>query len=394
MSGYTKHMYEMDIHQIKVEFSKYIKTLLSILPKDYDINTIISLLIEYYPYEWQILNEKYEYYCKKDKKLKSVGQKIRYSMREPIKIIQNLKITTKIMSESYRNSYKLQYDEYIQLKNIEIFQNKRLPKIKHIKDKIDKAKLKTQQVEPFYLDALIGLYDKKKTSQKDRVYIMLELKKYYCPKVISFFKKKANSEYNIQLREMAFYHLQEFKHYVILRKQKYMRIPSKNKRRRKYLKEVYAKQKYNIKKIPEELEYRIKNSKEQKLKEYDFFISHSSLDHKAIQILIKELNKNSKNIYCDWINDTDYLKRNLVGDATKAIIEKRLEQSKNLLFVRSENSEQSNWVKYELNYFNSLNKRIYVIDKANILNGNFSYYLIHEKWFLDENYKNICLFKI
>lgn len=394
MSGYTKHMYEMDIHQIKVEFSKYIKTLLSILPKDYDINTIISLLIEYYPYEWQILNEKYEYYCKKDKKLKSIGQKIRYSMREPIKIIQNLKITTKIMSESYRNSYKLQYDEYIQLKNIEILQNKRLPKIKRIKDKIDKAKLKTQQVEPFYLDALIGLYDKKKTSQKDRVYIMLELKKYYCPKVISFFKKQSNSEYNIQLREMAFYYLQEFKHYVILRKQKYMRIPSKNKRRRKYLKEVYAKQKYNIKKIPEELEYRIKNSKEQKLKEYDFFISHSSLDHKAIQILIRELNKNSKNIYCDWINDTDYLKRNLVGDATKAIIEKRLEQSKNVLFVRSENSEQSNWVKYELNYFNSLNKRIYVIDKANILNGNFSYYLIHEKWFLDENYKNICLFKI
>lgn len=393
MSGYTKHMYENDIFKIKNDFSKYIKSLINILPVDYDIETILSLLNEYYPYECQILNEKYEYYCKIDKKLKAVGKKIRYSMKEPRELIKQLKIMIEIMSGSYRDRHKFKYDENTRLKSIEILQNQRLPKINSIKNKIDKAKLKAQQVEPFYLDVLIGLYDKKNTSQKDKVYIMLELKKYYCPKVISFFKKRVHSEYNRQLREMAFYHLQEFKHYVILRKQKYMIIPSKNKKRRQYFKEVYANQRYNIKEIPEELEYRIQNSKEQKLKEYDFFISHSSMDYKAVQILIRELNKNGKDVYCDWINDIDYLKRNLVGGATKAVIEKRLEQSKSLLFVKSENSELSKWVKYELNYFDLLNKKIYVIDEINILAGVFQYELIQEKWFFDKKYKNICLYE-
>lgn len=393
MPGYTKHIYENDISKIKNDFSKYIRSLINILPEDYDIEIIVSLLTEYYPYEWQILNEKYEYYCKIDKKLKAVGKKIRYSMQEPEEVVKQLKITTEIMSELYKDSYKFKYDEDTRLKSIETLQKQRLPEIKRIKDKIDNAKLKAQQVEPFYLDVLIGLYDKKNTSQKDKVYIMQELKKYYCPKVISFFKIKVHSEYNRQLREMAFYHLQEFKHYVILRKQKYMRIPSKNKRRRKYLKEVYANQRYNIKEIPEELEYRIQNSKEQKLKEYDFFISHSSTDYKTVQILIRELNKNSKDVYCDWINDVDYLKRNLVGGVTKTVIEKRLEQSNGVLFVKSEDSEQSKWVKYELNYFDSLNRKIYVIDKKNILDGIFKYGLIQEKWFLDANYKNICLYE-
>ena len=108
-----------------------------------------------------------------------------------------------------------------------------------------------------------------------------------------------------------------------------------NKKRRQYLKEVYAFEKFNIDAIPQELEYRINNSKEQQLKEYDFFISHSSNDFEEVQNIIKFLNSNNKNVYCDWINDTDYLKRHLVGESTKKVIEKRLEQSKNIFSYRS-----------------------------------------------------------
>ena len=43
--------------------------------------------------------------------------------------------------------------------------------------KIEKAILKTQQVTPSYVDQLIGLYERKRTSQKDKVYILLELKR-------------------------------------------------------------------------------------------------------------------------------------------------------------------------------------------------------------------------
>ncbi|MCM1235703.1 MAG: toll/interleukin-1 receptor domain-containing protein [Ruminococcus flavefaciens] len=246
-------------------------------------------------------------------------------------------------------------------------------------------------MEPIYFEKLMGLYDRKHTSQKDRVYIMYELTKYYSNDIVRFFKRKAHSEYNFQLREMAVKYLQQFYHYTVLRKQKYMRIPTKNKKRKAKLK-IYAKQRYNIESIPSELVYRIENSKEQKLKHFDFFISHSSADFDAVQALISYLNKQNKNIYCDWISDVDYLKRNLVGDATKYVIEKRLQQSNNMIFVDSENSRKSDWVKYEMNYFKNLNKAIYYLSITDIKSNNFKYKRLSNEWFYDENFADLKLY--
>ena len=92
------------------------------------------------------------------------------------------------------------------------------------------------------------------------------------------------------------------------------------------------------------------NAMEQRLKSYDYFISHSSIDYENVQKLIYELNNKRKNVYCDWINDTDYLKRKLVCDATLMVIRKRIEQSKAIIWVESQESSDSIWVKYELNY--------------------------------------------
>ena len=58
---------------------------------------------------------------------------------------------------------------------------------------------------------------------------------------------------------------------------------------------MHVLQRFNIKAIPEELEYRIENSKEQQIKSFDFFISHSSNDYSLVQRLIQNLNeKNCK----------------------------------------------------------------------------------------------------
>lgn len=297
------------------------------------------------------------------------------------------------MSKEYVELYKLKFNKDVQLQNEEKLKQEREPKINKRREKIYKAKLKVQEIEPFYLDELMGLYDRKVTTHKDKVYIFKELEKYYCPKVTAFFKKKVDTEYNRQLREMAFYHLQEFGHFSKLRRQKYMRIPSGNKKRRKFLKEEYMKQTFSITEIPEELEYRIENSKEQKLKTYDFFISHSSADFHEVQNLITTLNMKNKNVYCDWINDTDYLKRNLVGEATKTVIEKRMNQSNAVLFVSSNNSQNSKWVKYELNYFHQLKKPIFVIKKESISDERYSFEKLSDSWFYDENFKNINLFE-
>ncbi|MPM13078.1 hypothetical protein SDC9_59433 [bioreactor metagenome] len=392
MSGYTKHMFENDIIKVKHDLTNYINNLIPMLPYAYDFDLIKLLLERYYPYEWFIINEKYQYYCIEEDCLKSKIKKSRFQMDAPCDLVRRLPVYKKITDPNYVIQHQKQYNEEIRQQYESQFTIQRNPKIKRIYDKIEKAKVKTQQMEPEFLDVLMGLYDKKSTTQKDKVYILLELQKYYCSRIMQFFSKKIDTEYNPQLQKMAFEHLQSLGFQPVLRKQKYMRIPSKNKKRRLYLKNVYAKEKYDIQAIPEELEYRIENSKEQLVKSYDFFISHSSVDYIAVQSLVQYLNLNGDNIYCDWINDNDYLKRNLVGKATLSVVKKRLEQSKSIIFVLSESSLNSNWCKYELNYFYKLKKPIYTIQKDAILIGKFDYNVLQEARFLEPKYEKLNLF--
>ncbi|MBR8534679.1 toll/interleukin-1 receptor domain-containing protein [Carboxylicivirga sediminis] len=391
MSGFTKHQSTVFLEEQKNKFSQYINEVINALPQEYTFETIFALIEKYFPFELQLLSEGCSYYNLKDNKLSPHGKKIRHRIPKPVEILKSLKITKRLLSFNYKKSHNKQFDKNKQQENIYKLNQTRLPKINKIKTKIETAKKKAQLVEPMFLDKLMGLYDRKTTTQKDKVYIFKELEKYYCPKTIKFFKKKVDTEYNMQLRRMAFLHMQGFMHFVTLRKQKYMRIPSKNKKRRKHLKTVYAYEKFSIESIPEELEYRINNSNEQKLKKFDFFISHSSIDFKEVQTLIHALNKQKQDVYCDWMNDTDYLKRNLLSDATKTVIEKRLDQSKNVIFVNSHDSQESKWVKYELNYFHSLNRSIFEVSLEELKNGKFNYQKLTNMWFLDKEFKKIDL---
>lgn len=391
--GVTKRIYEHEIRDIKSMWISELKKVQEILPKVYNENDIIKLLKEFYPYEWKSVDFKYNYYKIKDKYLLNAGKKSRYKMLEPDRLIKTLPLFKKMLTKEYKEKYSKTFDEEkLRYKREEMLKN-RQSKIKRVDEKIEKALSKTQRVTPIYLDKLIGLYERKRTTQKDKVYILLELKKYYSEKIINFFLKVNDTEINYQLRWEAFYHLQSFNFNPRARRQKYMQVHTKNKKRKKYLKEVYAKEKFNIPLNPDELEYRIKNGREQQLKEFDFFISHSSKDGKAVQKLITYQNENGKNIFCDWINDSDYLKRNLLCKATLNVIELRLQQSKNLIFVESENSKNSVWCKYELNYYSELDRSIYYITKEDIENNNFNIRLLEDKWFIDKNYKEEINFK-
>lgn len=391
MSGFTKSQSKKILEKSKQEFTSYLENISKIIPLKYDFELLFFLIQKYYPYEFRELNEIINYYKLKDENLLKKNIKLRHEFPNIEELIRELKITKKLNSKEFRINHEKSFNKEKQESELLLLQNNRLPKIKIVKDKIEKSKLKSQEVEPTYIDKLIGLYDQKTTSQKDRVYIFKELEKYYCKKSLFFFRKKVDTEYNFQLREMAFRHLQSLKHFAVLRSQKYMRIPSSNKKRRQFLKNIYSKERFNIKSIPKELEYRIENSKEQKLKKYHFFISHSSFDFNEVQSIIAFLNQNNKNVYCDWINDDSYLKRNLINQSTKSVIEKRLEQSDNLLFIKSENSFLSKWVKYELNYFKSLNKEIFEIDIEKIRNKEFDLKKMKEYWFIDNKFKEIDL---
>lgn len=391
MSGVTKHIFEHDIQDILSMWNMQLKTIIPILTKKYDEDQIIVLLKKFYPHEWKSVEEKYKYYQIKDYDLIRCFGKARYKMKRPEQLLHSASMYKTIMSLKFRKNYDLNYSNTERIKAEQILKKKRMAKIEKIDKKIQKSLKKTQQVTPVFIDQLIGLYERKTTTQKDKMYILLELKKYYSPSIIQFFFKLNDTELNKQLRWEAFYHLQAFNYHPRARMQKYIQVHSKNEKRRKFLKEIYPDQKFDISQTSEELEYRIQNAKEQKIKSYDFFISHSSNDYLLVQELINFENKNGKNIFCDWINDADYLKRKLLCNATLKVIEHRLDQSNELIFVSSENSLLSTWCKYELNYFYNLKRPIYIITAESIINGNFKITPMSNPWFLDENYQELLI---
>lgn len=104
------------------------------------------------------------------------------------------------------------------------------------------------------------------------------------------------------------------------------------------------------------------------------------------------MNCNGKNVYCDWIADSDYLKRQLVCEATISVIEKRIEQSKEVIFAASKSAYDSKWVSYELNYAHEHGKKIRRID-VNDIGTDIILEEMTETWYLDRDYNNMELFE-
>lgn len=297
MPGVTKRISDHEIRDIISMWSQQIKTIQPILPCEYGKEEVIALLKEFYPHEWQSVEFKHLYYKKKDEHIKKHTGRTRHNMPSASKLLDRVPLFQKILTDEYRLRWHTFFSLDTQELERQTLYTKRKPKIDKVDKKIAVAKAKTQQVTPDFIDKLIGLYERKNTSQKDRMYILLELKKYYNPTVINFFFKLNDTELNSQLRWDAFYHLQSFNYAPRARRQKYMSVHTKNKKRKQYLKNVYPYETYDIPETPQELEYRIDNSKEQLLKEYDYFISHSSKDSVSVQSLIVAENQQKKNVF-------------------------------------------------------------------------------------------------
>jgi len=74
------------------------------------------------------------------------------------------------------------------------------------------------------------------------------------------------------------------------------------------------------------------------------------------------LNEKGKICYCDWTLDDNFLKREFVNEYTREVLKVRMEQSDKLIFIRTNNSIGSDWVKFELDYYANLDESIEVID--------------------------------
>ena len=87
-----------------------------------------------------------------------------------------------------------------------------------------------------------------------------------------------------------------------------------------------------------------------KIREYDIFLSHSSLDKKLVLTLVDLFNEAGYSVYVDWIEDKQ-LDRSNVNKDTAQTLRGRMNHSKGLAYVATSNSTNSKWCPWELGYF-------------------------------------------
>lgn len=360
MPGKTKRKYVGELIRFNKHLKRPLNLIQEVLPSEYQGADILNLFRELYPNEWSQIEQRCEHYSAKDVFLEKVHKEKRYFPEQPIEYFFNLQKVKNMLSEGVKKRHKLNFDEARQRECLENLKSKRISRIETMDKILHKRKENIQFVEPLYIDIFINAYHKIGATTESKVEILKEIQKYECKKSLEFLSKVNDSEHNEQLRTMAFKHLQAAGKYVKLRK-------SFKGKPKKYMTEstdfmMEAKDLYN----------RLSNDSIQNKKKYDYFISHSYKDKDLIKMIKRAFNKSKCNVYCDWTSDNDFLKRD--PDAkhyTELVLKKRIEQSDNIVFIRTNNTNDQNnnilseWIKMELEYSEKKNKPIFCIDLLN-----------------------------
>lgn len=106
---------------------------------------------------------------------------------------------------------------------------------------------------------------------------------------------------------------------------------------------------------------------------YDVFLSHSFKDANLVYALRKELISMGYSVYVDWVDDTQ-LDRNQVSKETANLLRKRMQASKSLLLVSTENAHLSKWVPWELGYFDGFSDKVAILPLIESESPGNSYY--------------------
>ena len=161
-----------------MRFNKSLRTPLSIiqsvLPINYNQNDILNLFKELYPYEWNIIEERYKSYKSKDDFLKKVGKKVRYNPTQPKYYLFELQKVKQMLSQGQRTLHKNNFNEDNQLKRLNKLREKSKLRISKISEKINIAKENTQDIEPIYLDIFIQAYHKKGITTEEKMEVVKE----------------------------------------------------------------------------------------------------------------------------------------------------------------------------------------------------------------------------
>lgn len=228
-----------------------------------------------------------------------------------------------------------------------------------------------QMVTPKYTNSFIEDYfaNKSQTQQEvdKRYQILLQASKYRSEATIAFMLKVNAMERNEHLRYFAFQTLQ-----------KKFGFPQVLFKRNHHSKGMPIKIEPNKIETPEALLSAIVNDQFDSQKEYDVFLSHSSLDSDLVLQLMSILNSKGLTVYVDWVEDQTALKRDLTSADTAKVLIERIKSSKAILYVKTSQSALSLWTPWELGYAQAIGKKITVLEIEYIA-GTPQYLDIYEK---------------
>lgn len=350
--GRAKRKYISECIRFKKQFKKPLENISLIMPIGFEDELFFSEFKKYYNYLWDDICHKYQEYKRMDEGLSRKGFPKRYFFPSPIVFLKQVSVHKIKAIRHYHNMGNcLNNAEQEQIKQQLSF--KCQVKLNKRKSKKEENLLLTQTATPTYTNYFIKSYfDSKRNDPLDinrRYAILKEVSLYRSPVTIKFLHKVNASERNYTLRYYAFTVLQKFNISEV-----------RFRKNRKGKKRQGDTEKPDTINTPQELLQQIYNSQLEKMKSYDIFLSHSSIDKNEILKLKVLLNAQNINIYVDWVNDRESLRRELTNVDTAQVIIERLKNSKCLLYIHTEASLFSKWTPWELGYFHALGKKICV----------------------------------
>lgn len=95
-------------------------------------------------------------------------------------------------------------------------------------------------------------------------------------------------------------------------------------------------------------------------KTYDIFLSHSSKNSELILGVKGTLEDMNYSVYVDWVDDPQ-LDRSNVNQSTADLLRERMDASKSLFYVTTDNAESSKWMPWECGYFDGVKEKVAIL---------------------------------
>lgn len=319
------------------------KKLIEILPDNFSDEEFVKSFMECFPHLWEDIL----YFC--DIRKNDYKRRKKRGLRT-IPFLPPRSYLLRHCTPNRKNTSRLSKEE--KLRRRKLMANLGRKKLQKRKNKLACKLVYVQEVCPSYVSKLIRIYYRLRRHNtleiNARYLILLEASQFKCKETLSFLYQIASCDKNWDLRMMAFHALQRMGEHPWLG------------RGRKGKKQLSQLKKVDIQKNPTVLLELIQKYQSMLYQHYDVFLSHSSMDVKELLHLKSVLNSQGYTVYIDWVNDREMLNRANQDENTWNVLYMRMDQSRRLLYVMTDNSIDSIYTQREVLYFKAQKKPIYV----------------------------------